>query len=280
VNALPQAVKRLREAWRTHVPLPSAVVLVVVGIFVALKLVRPVIPGSVILVYMGFVIAGAVIHVTLDDARIRRFVDFFVREPEREPTPVRAQRWALLFVIPLVLGWWTYDAMHPSYAPPVEIFQRHPTVGEEVLGRIAVPAWAADPAKWRAEDVAVGKRLYEANCAVCHGEKLDGRGPAAEGFRYPIRPADFTDVGTIAQLTFKYVYWRLATGGIQNQFNSAMPRWVAAAEDADVSTLHSYDLTPDEAWKVIIYLYKATGHEPRAAELSAAEHAKHQGTTP
>ncbi|MCC7487288.1 MAG: cytochrome c [Burkholderiales bacterium] len=268
-------MRRLRETWRTRVPLATRVALVVAAIYVLLKLVRPVIPGSVILLYMGFVIAGALIHVTLDDARIRRFVDFFVDVPAREPGAIRAQRLALLAVIPLVLGWWVYDALRPSYAPPVEIFQRHPTVGEEVLKRIAVPAWAANPKAWRAEDIAAGKRLYEGNCAVCHGEKLDGQGPAAEGFRYPIRPANFTDAGTIAQLTLPYVYWRLNVGGVQNQFNSAMPKWVATADEPDASTLHANDLEPEEAWKVILYLYRATGFEPRATEAPAAEHAKH-----
>jgi hypothetical protein len=267
-------VNGLRHAWRKFVPLPSAVFLLVAGIYIALKLVRPVIPGSVILLYMGFVIAGVVIHVTLDDARIRRFWDFFLQEPAREPPPVRAQRWGLLLVIPLVLGWWVFDALTPSYAPPVEIFQRHPTVGEEILKRIQIPAWAADPGKWREQDVAAGKAIYEANCAVCHGEKLDGAGPAAEGFRYPIRPANFKDAGTIAQLTLPYVYWRLTIGGIQNQFNSAMPKWVATENEPDASTLHSNDLTPDEAWQVIIFMYRATGHEPRR-EAVAAEHARH-----
>ena len=170
---------------------------------------------------------------------------------------------AMLGAICMVLGWWVYDALRPHYAPPVEIFQRHPTVGEEVLKRIAVPAWAADPAKWRAEDVAAGKRVYEANCAVCHGEKLDGRGPAADAFRYPIRPADFTDAGTIAQLTLPYVYWRLTIGGLQNQFNSAMPKWVAGDEEPDASTLHANDLSPDEAWQAILYIYRASNFEPR-----------------
>src|SRR5690606_33663107 len=70
-------LKRLRAAWRANVPLPMNVVLVVAAIYLLLKLVRPVIPGSVILLYMGFAVAGALIHVTLDDARIRRFVAFF-----------------------------------------------------------------------------------------------------------------------------------------------------------------------------------------------------------
>lgn len=247
---------------RIQLPLPVGAFLIVAAALVLLKLIRPVIPHSVILLYMGFVIAGVVIHITLDDARIRRFRDFFVPR-SRAGLALRAQRWGLLAVIPLVAGWWAYDAVRPQYAPPVEIFQRHPTVGEEILGRIQVPVWAADPATWRAEDVAEGKVLYGANCAICHGEQLDGNGPAAAGFRYPIRPANFRDPGTIAQLTLPYVYWRLSIGGIQNQFGSAMPQWVAPADAANASALHTNDLTPDEAWKSIIYLYDATGHQPR-----------------
>ena len=59
-------------------PLPTGAFLVLAAAYVALKLVRPVIPGSVILLYMGFVLAGIVIHLTLTDGRIRRFRDFFV----------------------------------------------------------------------------------------------------------------------------------------------------------------------------------------------------------
>ncbi len=255
----------IQRLTRFNLPSPVGAFLIIAGTFALLKLARPVIPHSVVLLYMGFVVLGVVIHITLDDDRIRRFADFFIRS-EGENVGLRLQRWGLLAVIPLVLGWWTYDAIRPSYAPPVEIFQRHPTVGGEILGRIEVPEWAAEPATWNPETIARGKAIYEGNCLICHGEKLDGKGPAAEGFRYPIRPANFQDVGSIAQLTLPYVYWRLAAGGVQNQFNSAMPRWVVPAETPDASSLHGYDLTSEEAWKVIMYLYDATGFEPRKEE--------------
>jgi len=269
----------LPSRGRIDVPLPTRAFLVVAGAFILLKLIRPVIPASVIFLYMGFVLAGVIIHVTLDDDRMRRFGDFFLGE-QGESSAIRAQRWGLLLVVPAVLGWWAYGATRPSYAPPVEIFQRHPTVGEEVLSLIQVPEWAADPAKWSPEAIQQGKLLYEGNCAVCHGENLDGKGPAAEGFRYPIRPANFRDQGTIAQLTLPYVYWRLTIGGIQNQFNSAMPRWVAPPDNPNASSLHGYDMTAEEAWKVIMYLYHGTGYSPRGVEISAAEHAMHERTAP
>ena len=247
------------------VPLPVGAALVVILAYLALISVRPVIPQSVILLYMGFIALGVVIHVTLDDDRIARFWGFFLAR-SGEGMWIKGQRLALLAVLPLAAGWWTYSSMLPHYSPPVEIFQRHPTVGEETLSRIAIPAWARDPAGWRDADIARGKAIYAANCAVCHGDKLDGAGPAALGFRYPIRPANFRDAGTIGQLTLRYVYWRLSVGGVQNQFNSAMPRWVVPTDTPNAASLHSYDLGPDEAWQVILYLYRETGFEPRKEE--------------
>ena len=42
-----------------------------------------------------------------------------------------------------------------------------------------------------AEDSAAGQRIYMSNCMACHGEKADGKGPAAAALNP--RPANFTD---------------------------------------------------------------------------------------
>ena len=56
------------------------------------------------------------------------------------------------------------------------------------LGTLGV-AVGADPGSDAAR-LARGGAVYEASCAVCHGERGDGRGHAAHMFR--IQPRDFT----------------------------------------------------------------------------------------
>jgi cytochrome c oxidase cbb3-type subunit 2 len=51
-------------------------------------------------------------------------------------------------------------------------------------------AGAAGPAPGQPPDPALGRRVYEENCAVCHGTAGDGRGHAAHHFAAP--PRDFT----------------------------------------------------------------------------------------
>ena len=112
-----------------------------------------------------------------------------------------------------------------------------------------------DPEKFKTL-VKEGGDVYFKNCHYCHGDKLDGRGHYAQGFN-PL-PANFQDVGTIAQLQESYLFWRIATGGPglpkeAAPWLSSMPVW----QDF---------LTEDEIWKVILFLYDYTGHTPRSWE--------------
>ena len=51
--------------------------------------------------------------------------------------------------------------------------------------------WHSDKSMARAQpEVKLGERVYRENCAACHGEKGDGKGPQAE--RLKTKPRDFT----------------------------------------------------------------------------------------
>jgi hypothetical protein len=106
-----------------------------------------------------------------------------------------------------------------------------------------------------------GRILYQKNCRPCHGTPAHGQGPMARGFR--LRPADFTDPGTIATLVENYPFWRIQKGGIglpnaATPWDSAMPRWEG-------------ELTDEEIWKIIMAEYQIAGKEPRKPERIGEE---------
>jgi mono/diheme cytochrome c family protein len=101
-----------------------------------------------------------------------------------------------------------------------------------------------------------GRVLYMINCRPCHGTKADGIGPMARGFR--LKPANFTDPGTIATLVEPYLFWRVRTGGIglpavAAPWDSAMPRWES-------------DLSDEQIWKIILAEYDIGAVDPRLPE--------------
>jgi mono/diheme cytochrome c family protein len=111
------------------------------------------------------------------------------------------------------------------------------------------PFWKGPQETPDPELVKEGNEIYVTNCVFCHGDALHGDGLFAQGLN-PV-PADFTDAATITQLQQSYVFWRIAKGGrglpVESApWNSAMPAW-------------EEDLTEEEIWKVIIYLYEGAG---------------------
>lgn len=93
-----------------------------------------------------------------------------------------------------------------------------------------------------------GKAIYETRCAVCHGERGDGRGPAAAGL--PVKPPDLGDAGMIAQMPGNYWFWRVTEGGTVEPFKSqgsAMPAWKDMLSIVD-------------RWAVIAYQHTFSGH--------------------
>lgn len=226
------------------------------------------VPGSVVLQYTVTVLVGLLLYVSADEQRWARF-----RAPIHAAMVDPDKRWVrlgLLVLIPALVGFVAFDRVRPRVAAPSSLRSIHPAPPTSITfqGRNLTLATLENPLRTRGsmeEHLAEGKRVYYQNCMPCHGDHLDGRGHYAHGFSPT--PLNFQDNGTIAQLSESFVFWRVAKGGVNlpregTPWNSAMPAW----EDF---------LTEDEIWAVILYIYDATGWEPRVMEEHAAEEGGH-----
>lgn len=213
-------------------------------------------------IYMPIVLLVMLLFVSASEESWREF-QRPLRELilEQDRAAVIWTRRVISFGFPLLAGLFAYLQVRPQVSAPPELRSVHPAPpsrltldGDSIDLRTAVnpyrdPAGTPDPAA-----LAEGKAIYGQYCVFCHGDNLAGNGLFAGRLRP--RPADFTDPGTIAQLQESYLFWRIATGGPglppeAKGWNSAMPAWEGT-------------LRADQVWKVILYLYEATGQQPRA----------------
>jgi mono/diheme cytochrome c family protein len=228
------------------------------------------VPNSVVVEYMAMVLVGVLIYVSDSEDRWQRF-----KEPLHavlvEPD-LRTVRAGLLVAVPALVGFLTWGQVRATVSAPPNLRSIHPAPPSEITfrGKRITLAGLENPLRKEgdfAAHVATGKAIYYTNCMPCHGDYLDGQGNFASGFN-PL-PLNFQDVGTIAQLTESFVFWRVAKGGPglpreATPWNSAMPAW----EDF---------LTEEEIWAVVLFLYEQTGHRPRTWEHSgAAEGGSHE----
>jgi len=96
--------------------------------------------------------------------------------------------------------------------------------------------------------IARGREIFVAKCALCHGDKGDGKGPGAANL--PLKPADLTDARMVAEMPGNYWMWRVSEGGLVDPFKSkgsAMPAWKG-------------ELSQEDRWAVIAYAHTLSGH--------------------
>jgi mono/diheme cytochrome c family protein len=74
----------------------------------------------------------------------------------------------------------------------------------------------ANPVKGNADATAAGKKLYDANCSICHGMKGQGDGVAAAGLAKP--PANHTSAA-VQKLSDGALFWMITEG------NAPMPSY-------------------------------------------------------
>ncbi len=229
----------------------------------------PVMPRTLMIQFMVITVVGVLLYYSFEDERWEDFkspILAVLRRAELWPL-----RWLLLLAIPGLVGYLVYQEVKPSVEAPVELRQVHPAPPSTLrvydanhdLATLENPVRAAVLATLESDRTAAmeaygaavqaGAEIYYQNCFFCHGDLLDGHGMYADAFN-PL-PANFQDVGTIAQLQEAFLFWRIATGGPGlpkegTPWNSAMPVWHEMLGEEDV-------------WNVITFLYDYVGQVPR-----------------
>ena len=98
-------------------------------------------------------------------------------------------------------------------------------------------AGLSSPLEITDEVLAAGEALYLDNCASCHGETGFGDGPAGASLDPPASALAHSGL----MLSDSYLYYRIAEGGVEEPFSSAMPAWKAVFSE-------------EETWQIIGYL--------------------------
>lgn len=236
-------------------------------------------PGSLMFIYMVLTFLGLFIFITTSDQKIEQFKEPITRFLNGgQAGLVGMLRMAVLVVVPFLVGWGVYNRTAPSVKPPVMIRVQHPTMpgrfepminpmrnpDEAMIKKYSEKYGLANVPVEQAEGVFVekataeGRDLFQVNCRPCHGSKADGNGPMAWGFR--LRPADFTDPGTIATVVEPFLFWRINEGAFglpaeSSPWDSAMPAWKGEIPEEDM-------------WKIILADYDTANKEPRKPEKS------------
>lgn len=240
------------------------------GIYVFLQYgIEPPLPSSLVWMFMPIVTLALLIHLTASTERMEAAKRVLVRfmADDRYLIPLVV----VVVLIPSLVAVQTYFDVTQEPQPPLSGRTIHPPPPTEIQyeGESMNLVTATNPYRELEErdpeafdrHVANGRRVYYQNCVFCHGDDLAGEGEFAHGLD-PL-PADFQDSGTIAQLQESYLFWRIAKGGPglpseSTPWSSAMPAWEG-------------QLSEQEIWEVILFLYEYTGHEPRASEASEHE---------
>ena len=117
------------------------------------------------------------------------------------------------------------------------ILLRIPSTAQQPGFRGAPASAAADknPYAGNAAAANAGQKLYAKNCAQCHGNNLQGMGPA---------PA--LDTASVRQAKAGELFWFITTG----KMSSGMPSWGA--------------LSNQQRWQIVTYLDSRAGQKTAA----------------
>lgn len=205
-------------------------------------------PRSLVLLYTLLTASAILVYLSVHEEHWReltRLLAAALREPTSPTRSQRARRIAVLALLPVVAGVSAWRQAAGQGEPPADPPGIHFDLPGAYVG-------LRNPLEWSEDNIRNGGILYTRHCAPCHGDALDGRGPAARAWQPA--PANFRDTGTIAQLDENYLFWRIKEGGPGLPsgaigYRSAMPVWQRV-------------LSEEEIWQIIMFEYTNAGTNP------------------
>jgi hypothetical protein len=280
----------MEESPKKGFPIFWGCVLAVLAVYLIFKFLAPVIsmwivgrpttlplPRTLMFIYTALAILGVGLFVTTSERKISAFIapiETFLRGGQGGIIGI--VRLAVLAAFPLLIGWVTFSKASPAVQSLTSIRVQHPTLPGK-FEKLANPFRDPDDAHLKrfAEEkglgnmemakvrevfseqmLAEGRGLFQINCRPCNGLQANSNGPMAWGFR--LRPADFTDPGTIPTVVEPYLFWRINEGAFglpaeSTPWDSAMPSWRG-------------EIPEDDMGKIILADYDIAGVTPRMPE--------------
>ncbi len=218
----------------------------------------PPLPAQIIVMYMAMSVFTFLIYFSIKEEQFKAFLrpmKSILADDKKAVLRVLI----VYILIPVLAGYITYGRVKPKLEPPVYARIVHPEPPAEIYFKdkkmkiIGLKNPLRNDLYSFKSHIEDGKKIYFQNCFYCHGANLAGRGLFAEVFN--LRPLPFKGTDTIAQLPESFVFYRIAKGW--KTLPSGSTPW-----DSSMPAFEDF-LTEEEIWKVILYIYDASGIQPR-----------------
>jgi len=126
-------------------------------------------------------------------------------------------------------------------------------------------AFAQDKPAAKKFDLADGKKIYDMNCASCHGATGHGDGAAAAALKP--KPRDLSDGKYMKTRTWEELHKVIAEGGANSGFSALMPAWKGALKKPQIDNVLAYVLSLSGT--KLEPAAKAAGDKPAAKKKTA-----------
>lgn len=234
------------------------ILMIIYGGLKSVEFFTPPLPNQIIIMYMVMSVFTLFIYFSIKEEQFKAFL-----RPMKSILADDNKKFLRVLIVyilvPIIAGFITYGKVKPRLNPPVSARIVHPEPPTEIYFKDKKMKILGIKNPLRKDEYSLkahiedGKKIYFQNCFYCHGANLDGKGLFADV--YNVRPLPFKGTDTIAQLPESFVFYRVAKGW--KTLPSGSTPW-----DSSMPAFEDF-LSEDEIWKVVLYIYEASGNVPR-----------------